>query len=48
MAPSAVVSYLIVSGRFRQRYERVHLHLGLKLILQDTIEFLHIMLQERV
>jgi hypothetical protein len=39
---------LIVSGRFHQRHKNVYLHLGLELILQDTIEFLHVMLQERV
>ena len=31
-----------------QGYEHVHLHLGLELILQNTIEFLHVVLQERV
>lgn len=48
MAPSALVSYRTVSGQSHQGHERVHLHLGLELILQNTIEFLHVMLQERV
>jgi len=48
MAPSAVVSYRTVSDQFHRGHERVHLHLGLELILQNTIEFLHVVLQERV